>query len=268
MSTPTLAQQRAFFETYGFLKLPGLLKPEINDIIREFEAVFPQLGLKHDGTKRTMIVGFVDQRAGLCRLLDHPGILEAVGNLIGPDFNYLGSDGNYYTGDTGWHRDSCYQSNGFIKLALYLDPVKRDTGCLRVIPGSHTDLGLQQWNDDRVRDSQSLFAMHGRDLPAYPLENEPGDVLIFNHRTLHASFGGSAQRRMFTMNLCRRAKESTQLDDLISYGDWHFYNHGIRQPYGKAMLETANAARHVHLAQMQQVWPASVEHYKLRTGNV
>ena len=95
MSTPTLAQQRAFFETYGFLKLPGLLKPEITDIITEFEAVFPQLGIKHEGKQRTMIVGFVDQRAGLSRLLDHPGVLEAVGNLIGPDFNYLGSDGNY-----------------------------------------------------------------------------------------------------------------------------------------------------------------------------
>ena len=253
MSTPTLAQQRAFFETYGFLKLPGLLKPEITDIITEFEAVFPQLGIKHEGKQRTMIVGFVDQRAGLSRLLDHPGVLEAVGNLIGPDFNYLGSDGNYYTGDTGWHRDSCYQSNGFIKLALYLDPVRRNTGCLRVIPGSHSDLGLQIWNDDRMRDSENAYAMHGRDLPSYPLENEPGDVLIFNHRTLHASFGGNAQRRMFTMNLSRRAKDSIQFDDLISYGDWHFYNHGIRAPYGKAMLETASPARQTPMSPLRSL---------------
>jgi len=265
--TPTLAQQRTFFETYGFLKLPGLLKPEIAGIISEFEAVFTQRGLTHDGSKRTMMVPFVDQRAGLCALLDHPAVLAAVGNLIGPDFNYVSSDGNYYTGDTGWHRDSQYQTNSYIKFALYLDSVKRDTGCLRVIPGSHTDLGLKLWNDDRMRDSESLYNMHGRDLPAYPIESEPGDVLLFNHRTLHASFGGSSRRRMFTMNLGRRAKDSPEIDDLISYGDWHIYNHGARQPYGNVMVETAPPARKVHLAQVQQFWNASIEHYKLRTGN-
>lgn len=25
--------------------------------------------------------------------------------LLGEDFNYMGSDGNYYVGDTGWHSD-------------------------------------------------------------------------------------------------------------------------------------------------------------------
>jgi hypothetical protein len=269
MNIPSPVQQRAFFETFGFLKLPGLLKNEAAAILTEFEAVFPQLGLKHDGSKRTMIVGFVDQRPALSALLDHPGIQAAVGNLLGPDFNYMGSDGNYYTGDTGWHRDSCYQSNSYIKLALYLDPVKRDTGCLRVIPGSHTEAGLQMWNDQTIRAAEGHWGIHQRDLPAYPLESEPGDVLLFNHRTLHASFGGNTQRRMFTMNLGRRAKESIEIDDLISYGDWHFYGHGIRAPYGKAMLETGSPARQIHLTQMPQFWNASIEHHRLRTaGNI
>ena len=70
MPLPTPIQQRAFFETYGFLKISGLLKSELPEILAEFEAVFPQLGLKHDGIKRTMIVQFVDQRPGLCALLD------------------------------------------------------------------------------------------------------------------------------------------------------------------------------------------------------
>ena len=125
---PTLAQQRAFFETYGILRLPGLLKNEVNGIIADFETVFAQHGRHADGTRRRTIIPCVDLSAGLCKLLDHPGILAAVGNLIGPDFNYVSSDGNYYTGDTGWHRDSLYQSSSYIKLALYLDPVKKDTG--------------------------------------------------------------------------------------------------------------------------------------------
>jgi len=266
MSSPTLAQQRAFFETFGFLKLPGLVKAEIETIIREFEAVFAQLGQKHDGKKRTGIVPFVDQRAGLCALLDHPGILAAVGNLLGPDFNYVSSDGNYYTGDTDWHRDSLYQSNSYLKVAFYLDSIRRDTGCLRVIPGSHADRGIQQWNDDRVRAAATEWGVAQGALPAHPVESDPGDVLIFNHRTLHASFGGGSFRRMFTMNLGRRAKTSVEIDDLISYCDWHMYNHGFRQPYGNVMLETASAARKVHLAQPLECWAASVEHHRLRQG--
>ncbi|MDB6169530.1 MAG: hypothetical protein JWM88_2394 [Verrucomicrobia bacterium] len=254
MTNSSLVQQRAFFESFGFLKLPGLLKNEVEGITSEFEAVFPQLGLKHDGTKRTMIVSFVDQRPGLCALLDHPGILESVGNLIGPDFNYVSSDGNYYTGETGWHRDSLYQSNSYIKIALYLDPVTRDTGCLRVIPGSHRDAGLAMWRDEDLRAAEGNWGVHQRDLPAYPIESQPGDVLLFNHRTLHASFGGGTRRRMFTMNLGRRAKTSIEIDDLISYCDWHMYNHGLRQPYGAAMLESAPPARKVHLSQPLEFW--------------
>ena len=266
MSSATLAQQRAFFETFGFLKLPGLLKEEIAGITREFEAVFTQLGRKHDGKKRTAVVPFVDQRAALCALLDHPGILAVVSNLLGPDFNYVSSDGNYYTGDTDWHRDSLYQSNSYIKLALYLDPIRRDTGCLRVIPGSHTDSGIQQWNDDRVRAAEREWGVHQSELPAFPIESDPGDVLLFNHRTLHSSFGGGSERRMFTMNLGRHAKSSIEVDDLISYCDWHMYNHGSRHPYGDVMLETASPARKVHLAQPLDFWNASVEHNRLRKG--
>lgn len=267
MSLPSLAQQKSFFEAFGFLKLPGLLKAEAPQIIADFEAVFPQMGLNHDGSKRTMMVPFVDQRPGLCALLDHPGILEAVGNLIGPDFNYVSSDGNYYTGETTWHRDSNYQSNSYIKLALYLDPVTKDTGCLRVIPGSHLETGLAMWNDQTLRASETNWGIHQRELPAFPLESQPGDVLLFNHRTLHSSFGGSTRRRMFTMNLGRRAKTSPEIDDLISYCDWHMYNHGARQPYANTMLETASPARKVHLEQPLQFWSAAVEHNRLRKAN-
>ena len=268
MSTPSRTQQRAFFETFGFLKLPGLLKAEAGRIIADFESVFVTHGLKHDGTQRTSVVPFVDQNAGLCALLDHPGILEAVGNLLGPDFNYVGSDGNYYTGETTWHRDSNYQSNSYLKLALYLDPVTKDTGCLRVIPGSHTEAGLAAWGDVQLRSAEVNWGVHQRELPAYPIESQPGDVLLFNHRTLHASFGGGTRRRMFTMNLGRRAKTSPEIDDLISYCDWHMLGHGSGQPYGKIMLETASPARKVHLTQPFDVWNAILEHHRIRKAQV
>jgi hypothetical protein len=133
-----------------------------------------------------------------------------------------------------------------------------------VIPGSHLDAGISMWTDTDLRGAEALWGMHQRELPAYPIESQPGDVLLFNHRTLHASFCGGPRRRMFTMNLGRRARTSTEIDDLISYCDWHMYNHGARQPYSDTMMETASPARKTHLEQPLQFWNAAIEHHRLR----
>ncbi|RAP73642.1 hypothetical protein DL346_25570 [Paenibacillus montanisoli] len=53
-------EQLAFFDAFGFIKFAGLLRDEISWITEEFEAVFPMLEEQHDGSKRTMIVPFVD----------------------------------------------------------------------------------------------------------------------------------------------------------------------------------------------------------------
>ncbi|QHW29731.1 hypothetical protein GZH47_02005 [Paenibacillus rhizovicinus] len=55
----------------------------------------------HDGSKRTM-VPCMDSSYYPSSLLDDPKISEVAASLLGDDFNYWGSDGNYYTGDTGW----------------------------------------------------------------------------------------------------------------------------------------------------------------------
>jgi hypothetical protein len=101
-------QQKQFFETFGYLVLPGLLADEIAWVSDEFAAVGRDRGVVHDGTKRSCIVPFIDQRERLCTLLDHPGITALVAGLLGDDFNYLGGDGNFYTGDTGWHSDGLF----------------------------------------------------------------------------------------------------------------------------------------------------------------
>src|ERR1022692_2320484 len=113
------SQQKQFFETFGYVVLPGLVKDEIDWIIPEFEAVFTDRGIHHDGTKRSVVVPFIDQREKLCTLLDHPSVVAAASNLMGEDFNYIAGDGNYYTGDTGWHSDGYHEVGLFVKVAFY-----------------------------------------------------------------------------------------------------------------------------------------------------
>src|SRR3954452_21848635 len=130
-------QDLQFFATFGYLVLPGLLADAVGWVSEEFEAVWRDRGVVHDGTKRSCIVPFIDQRERLCALLDHPGNEAVVTRLLGEEANYLGGDGNFYAGDTGWHSDGFHHVGQYLKVAIYLDPVARDTGCLRVIPGSH-----------------------------------------------------------------------------------------------------------------------------------
>ena len=247
-------QQHAFFHTFGFLAFPGLFADRIGEITQEFESVWTgrgggHFGQSHDGKARSCIVPFIDQRERLASLIDDPRVLGIARRLLGDDFNYMGSDGNYYVGDTGWHSDGWHTTVLHIKIAFYLDPLTRDTGALRVIPGSHR-IGDQFANglQERISRSPQHWGVAGRDVPALALETTPGDLVVFNHNTKHAAFGGGTHRRMFTINLCQRYPDE-HLDELRDYirGYARFW---IDRVYGDAMTRTAGGERMRHLEQM------------------
>ena len=241
-------QQKQFFDTFGYLIFPGLLKDQIETITSEFRAVFDDKGIAHDATKRTCMVPFVDQREKLCALLDHPGILGIAKGLLGEDFNYIGSDGNYYTGETSWHSDGYHTVGKYMKIALYLDPVTRETGALRVIPGSHK-LEHRGWQALKAINAQELWGVEQSEVPSVALESNPGDVVAFNHNLMHSAFGGSSQRRMFTMNLSARAQTPDEIADLRGFieSNARFW---IDNMYSQTMTQTADAERMKHLQQV------------------
>lgn len=248
-------QQMSFFRTFGYLSFPGLMADRIEEIVREFEAVWEahgggHNGKPHEGKARSCIVPFIDQSEVLCTLMDDPRILGIAYSILGDDFNYTGSDGNFYVGETRWHSDGARKPVDpvHIKLAFYLDPLTRDTGALRVIPGSHHfGDGYADALSDQIRDSQELWGLHGRDIPAAVLETQPGDLVMFNHNTKHAAFGGGIQRRMFTINLSQRYLED-RLEDLRKHiaTAARFW---IDRKYGEKMIRTAGPERMRHLEQ-------------------
>lgn len=242
-------EQIHFFDTFGYLVLPGLLADDITWITDEFEAVFRDRNVIHDGTKRSTVVPFIDQRARLCTLLDHPKVEGLIASLLGDDFNYVGGDGNYYSGDTAWHSDGFHTVGKFLKVALYLDPVTRDSGCLRVIPGSHRIDLYDKWDARQARKATELWAIEQNQVPAIALESKPGDVVAFNHNLMHASFGGSTQRRMFTLNNCAHCTNAAESKDLESYVASHA-RFWIDHMHSDVMRQTASPARMVHLQQV------------------
>ena len=255
-------EQLTFFDTFGFLTFPGLFAAEADVIIERFEKVWADhggghFGNPHDRERRSAFIQFIDHDEDLSSLIDDPRLDEMVGSLLGEDYNYTGSDGNFYVGDTRWHSDGYRGGKHMsIKLALYLDPVTRDTGCLRVVPGSHKygdtyANALEEVTVDgasKVQNrSKELWGVDGSEVPAVALETAPGDVAMFNHRLKHSSWGGSDRRRMFTINYEQRYDEE-DLDELRERmgKETRFW---IERNYGETIVKTAGPERMRHLEQ-------------------
>ena len=247
-------QQKDFFDTFGFLSFPGLMADRINDISNEFEALWARHGgghggRQHEGKARSCLVPFIDQSEILSALLDEPRILAIAEGLLGSDFNYMSSDGNYYVGDTGWHSDRFNAEIRHVKIAFYLDPITRATGALRVMPGSHRiEDSYAQLLQEKIGSSAESWGIPGSEVPAVALETQPGDIVCFNFNAKHSAWGGSQRRRMFTINLAQRYPED-RLDDLHNY-----ISSGARfwldRFYGETMMRTADARRLRHLEQI------------------
>jgi hypothetical protein len=251
-------QQIDFFHTFGYLYFPGLFSAdEAESIIDEFEYTIQNFGggKNHDGSKRTMFGGPIEHHPKLCAILDDPRILGVAGGVLGEDFNYAGGDGNYYAGDTGWHPDGSWGQLFSCKIAFYLDPLTRDTGCLRVIPGSQRPEHLVRAEGINPNRAEELFGVQPRDFPgSIAVETNPGDLVIFNHDLYHASFGGGTRRRMFTMNLTRNCKTDVDIATLHKYLSVHSaggYNIDTGAGmYFPTILETAGENRMIHLRQI------------------
>ncbi|MBA2482134.1 MAG: phytanoyl-CoA dioxygenase family protein [Planctomycetes bacterium] len=266
MFTPA---HKSFFDTFGYLVVPGLVRDRIGMICDEFEAVFrSRQDVVHDGSQRTMFpASFVDSSAGLCTLLDHPGIVALSDAMLGEGWAYSGGDGNLYAGDTGWHSDLIPVSEEGIrfktgvlwaKIAFYLDPIDRESGALRVIPGSHRmteTFGRQLHERLQMTGSDRSFGIDGREVPSVALDSQPGDVVIFNHLIKHAAYGGGKRRRMFTMNLFERCRTEEQRE--LNRGVLDFYaDEGCEGFFSETMLKTASPARMKHLEHALEFVPA------------
>ena len=250
-------EQLDFFDTFGYLMIRQLFSQDETDrIIQGFEWSIQNCagGKNHDGATRTMFLGPIEHHPDMCRLVDHPSILGLIGGVLGEDFNYCSGDGNYYSGDTGWHPDGSWGQLFAAKTAFYLDPLTRNTGALRLIPGSHRPDHLVRKEKIDVNNSMELFGVPPSEFPgSIAVETNPGDIVIFNHDLYHASFGGGTRRRMFTMNCTRHAKTQDDLELARRYLSSHSPG-GYKLTTGAGMfhptmIDTADENRRIHLHQ-------------------
>jgi Phytanoyl-CoA dioxygenase (PhyH) len=216
------SQQTNFFDTFGFIKLPGLFRKDIEELSVGFEeaiaadsARFETYEPLHGEKRRLIIPRFVDSNPRLAFLRTDERVVGVVSSLLGDDFDYAESDGNLLDCETSWHCDVYGSPMQYrhVKLLFYLDPVRADSGALRVIPGTHhfretfARTLRSKFEDPGAVDGE--FGIDHRELPAVPVETDPGDLLVCDFRTIHASFYGAEGRRLFTMNYRQSQRDET-----------------------------------------------------------
>ena len=211
------AGQVAHYETFGFLVLRQLFTPaEVSTMRREAEKIFEDErgGLPFVGETQD-IVAFLERKPYLSTLLDDDRVYQIGEDLLGDDFILHATSGALRVGDTRWHADQILE-NPLIgaNISFYTEPLTKETGCLRVIPGSQLtgspDLLAPLRSSDKDPDFRP-FGMRPSELACYSYESEPGDVIVFTAKLLHAAFGSKVSRQMHLISLYSNPKTEEEM---------------------------------------------------------
>ncbi len=248
---------RRHFAAFGYVVFRQAFDPE--EVARYGAALEETLRRKRGGgdfagQRGERITPLFDEAPDVfCPLLDDERLLAMADGLLGADNLFTGSnDGNLYVGHTPWHIDGG-GANGpaLLKLSFYCDPVNEGHGCLSVLPGSHHVPFFEQLHD--LFFVRKTLDMNDPNVPGRtPLASIPGDVIAFDHRLWHSSWGGSAGRRQFAFSFAPRPKFSWEETWL------HGYLARVNQRHGKRLLsdrllQTAGPRRKQKIAKLYEM---------------
>ena len=138
-------------------------------------------------------------------------ILDAVGDLIGPDllcWNTL-----FWIKEAGsrsfvsWHQDLKYwglDTSDLITVWLALSPATVESGCMRVLPGSHVgDLlpHADEYNDNNLLTRGQEISVQVDESKTVLMPLQPGEVSLHNVRLAHASGPNESPDRRIGLSL-------------------------------------------------------------------
>ncbi len=143
-------------------------------------------------------------------LATQPHVLDLVERLIGPDI--LLYNVTYIVKEPGsqahvsWHQDLTYwglSHDDQVTMWLALSPATVESGCMRMVPGSHVSGRI----DHEVTDDAANVLLQGQTVPGVD-ENravtcmlEPGQASFHHGWTLHASMPNVSADRRIGLNI-------------------------------------------------------------------
>ena len=182
-----------FHERGYYLPLDVASVEEIQEMRRQLEVFEAKSGSALRGTNR-----FKNHLLfkWLSDLIRSPKILDAIEGLIGPNLLVWSTDWWIKEAQSSkfvsWHQDSQYwglDTRKLVTVWVALSPSTMESGCMRVLPGSHLGPDLphkETFHDDnmltrgqQIEDIDETLAVN--------LEVDTGKAVIFAYRIAHAS---------------------------------------------------------------------------------
>lgn len=221
-----------FFHAFGFLKIPKFFLPELDLIKTEFDRMMLAKFKNFDEPRSYLYPQIADNSEVLVSLLELEKLQALMSGLLGDDFLYKGSDGNLFQTSSTWHRDYLIRTKS-CKMLIYLEPSDHRSGAFRAIPGTHfVDDAYSNFLGDALTwpeppvlggfDEKGMFG-HGHSpiafgqnqyLPQVVVNNEPGDVIIFNHNLIHCTnaMDKPKRRKLLGLHFCVNPKAKDYLE--------------------------------------------------------
>ena len=140
----------------------------------------------------------------LSDLIRSPRILDVVEDIIGPDIMVWSTDWWIKEANSpqfvSWHQDSQYwglDTDKLVTVWVALSPSTIESGCMRVLPGSHLgpDLAHEETyhNDNMLTRGQSIDDIN--EDKAVNLVLDTGQAILFAFRIAHASYPNKTDDR-------------------------------------------------------------------------
>lgn len=201
--------QVEFYRDHGYLRMKGLIKPDIlQKLSDELDWIFSTWA-DHEsawqGPWRDRYMSVEERAAAQLiamndmhlysdlwnRITGDPCMVDCVADLIGPNIELHHTTLHAKPPETGspfpLHQDQAFfghEKDSYVDAILHIDAAPEDAGCLRFIPGSHKNGplthihngGAPHLSPDEYRFSDTVA------VPA-----EAGDVVFFNLWTIHGS---------------------------------------------------------------------------------
>jgi ectoine hydroxylase-related dioxygenase (phytanoyl-CoA dioxygenase family) len=158
-ATLSPVEQKAFYETHGYLVFPELLdagevdalRAALDEVLREARGLTEtnekfSITRGHDGRHHVRrIFNPIKHHKAFYDAAFHPRIVDAVENLIGPDIQIHHTKLNLKPPSSPearfeWHQDYPFfphTNYDLLAVLVHLDEATVENGCIRLIPGSH-----------------------------------------------------------------------------------------------------------------------------------
>lgn len=167
-------------------------------LLQTSEAEHPRELNAENRNNQHLAFSFLDQ------LAHHPVILDAVEDLIGPDFALWGSvlfikepETRHYV---SWHQDATYvgiEPYNYVTPWLALTPSNREAGCMSMIAGSHRDniqQHLETFHDDNIL-TRGQEIRNVDESAAVDLILKPGQMSLHHCKVIHGSRPNRSRQR-------------------------------------------------------------------------